>query len=129
MARTSTSKDKTGVYLGFDAINPINGKVIPVYCADYVLGSYGSGAVMAVPSHDSRDYEFAKKHNLEIIQVVEGDISTSAYEGDGKHINSSFADGLNIADAKVAITKKLEEIGAGKRVINYKLRDWIFSRQ
>ncbi|MDY3903897.1 MAG: leucine--tRNA ligase, partial [Candidatus Enteromonas sp.] len=129
LARTSTSKDKTGVYLGFDAINPINGKVIPVYCADYVLGSYGSGAVMAVPSHDSRDYEFAKKHNLEIIQVVEGDISTSAYEGDGKHINSSFADGLNIADAKVAITKKLEEIGAGKRVINYKLRDWIFSRQ
>lgn len=129
LTRTSTSKEKTGVYLGFDAINPINGKTIPVYCADYVLGSYGSGAVMAVPAHDSRDYEFAKKHNLPIIQVVEGDISTSAYEGDGKHINSSFADGKNIAEAKKLITEKLEEIGEGKRVINYKLRDWIFSRQ
>ena len=129
LARTSTSKEKTGVYLGFEAINPINGKSIPVYCADYVLGSYGSGAVMAVPAHDSRDYEFAKKHNLQIIQVVEGDISSSAYEGDGKHLNSSFADGKNIAEAKKAIIEKLEELGEGKRVINYKLRDWIFSRQ
>ncbi|HBM69894.1 MAG TPA: leucine--tRNA ligase, partial [Firmicutes bacterium] len=129
LARTSTSKEKTGVYLGFEAINPINGKSIPVYCADYVLGSYGSGAVMAVPAHDSRDYEFAKKHNLPIIQVVEGDISSSAYEGDGKHLNSSFADGKNIAEAKKAIIEKLEELGEGKRVINYKLRDWIFSRQ
>ena len=129
LARTGTEKEKTGVYLGVEAINPINGNKIPVYVADYVLGSYGSGAVMAVPAHDERDYAFAKKHGLPIVQVVEGDISESAFTGDGKHINSSFADGLNIADAKVAITKKLEELGAGKRVINYKLRDWIFSRQ
>jgi len=129
LARTGTEKEKTGVYLGVEAINPINGNKIPVYVADYVLGSYGSGAVMAVPAHDERDYAFAKKHGLSIVQVVEGDISESAFTGDGKHINSSFADGLNIAEAKVAITKKLEELGAGKRVINYKLRDWIFSRQ
>lgn len=129
LARTGTNQEKTGVYLGVEAINPINGKAIPVYIADYVLGSYGSGAVMAVPAHDTRDYAFAKKHDLPIIQVIEGDISESAYTEDGKHMNSSFADGMNIADAKAAITAKLVELGAGKEVINYKLRDWIFSRQ
>ena len=129
LARSGTEKEKTGVYLGVEAVNPINGKTIPVYVADYVLGSYGSGAVMAVPAHDERDYAFAKKHGLPIVQVLEGDISENAYVEDGKHINSQFADGLNIADAKVAITKKLIELCAGKRVINYKLRDWVFSRQ
>lgn len=129
LARTGTNQEKTGVYLGVEAINPINGKAIPVYIADYVLGSYGSGAVMAVPAHDTRDYAFAKKHDLPIIQVIEGDISESAYTEDGKHMNSSFADGMNIADAKAAITAKLVELGAGKKVVNYKLRDWIFSRQ
>lgn len=127
--RTGLAKEKTGVFLGAYAINPINGKEIPIYIADYVLGSYGSGAVMAVPAHDTRDYEFAKKHGLEIIQVVEGDISTCAYTEDGKHMNSSFADGLNIDDAKRAITEELVKNGDGKVVVNYKLRDWIFSRQ
>ena len=129
LARTATEKDKTGVYLGVDAINPINGRKIPVFVADYVLGSYGFGAVMAVPAHDERDYAFAKKHDLPMIQVLEGDISENAFTGDAKHINSSFADGLNIADAKVAITKELEKMGKGHRIVNYKLRDWIFSRQ
>lgn len=129
LARTGTNQEKTGVYLGVEAINPINGKAIPVYIADYVLGSYGSGAVMAVPAHDTRDYAFAKKHDLPIIQVIEGDISESAYTEDGRHMNSSFADGMNIADAKAAVTAKLVELGAGKEVVNYKLRDWIFSRQ
>ncbi|MBQ7250070.1 MAG: leucine--tRNA ligase [Bacilli bacterium] len=129
LARTATEKDKTGVYLGVDAINPINGRKIPVFVADYVLGSYGFGAVMAVPAHDERDYAFAKKHSLPMIQALEGDISENAFTGDAKHINSSFADGLNIADAKVAITKELEKMGKGHRIVNYKLRDWIFSRQ
>ncbi len=130
LARTSLVKDKSGVYLGIKAINPINGREIPVYVADYVLGSYGTGAVMAVPSHDSRDYAFAKKYGLEIIPVLEGgDISKEAFEGDGPHINSSFANGMNIAEAKGAITRKLEELNAGHEVTNYKLRDWIFSRQ
>jgi len=129
LLRTSLEKEKTGVYLGFDAINPINGQMIPVYVADYVLGSYGSGAVMAVPCHDERDYAFAKKHDIPMIQVLEGDVSQTAMTGEGKHINSDFANGLDIAGAKAAITKKLEELHAGKRVINYKLRDWIFSRQ
>lgn len=130
LLRTSLAKEKSGVYLGRKAINPINGKEIPIFVADYVLGSYGTGAVMAVPAHDSRDYAFAKKYDLPITAVLEGgDISKEAFEGDGKHINSDFANGLNIAEAKATITKKLEEIGAGKEVTNYKLRDWIFSRQ
>ncbi len=129
MERTELNKDKTGVFIGAYAINPINGRKVPIYAADYVLYGYGSGAVMAVPAHDQRDYEFAKKHGLDMIQVLEGDISEHAMEEDAKHINSSFADGLNIADAKKAIISKLEEIGAGKSKVNYKLRDWIFSRQ
>ena len=129
MDRTELNKDKTGVFIGAYAINPINGKKVPIYAADYVLYGYGSGAVMAVPAHDQRDYEFAKKHGLEMIQVLEGDISSHAMEDDAKHINSSFADGLNIADAKKVIIAKLEESKAGSLKINYKLRDWIFSRQ
>ena len=129
LMRTGTEKEKTGVYLGVEAINPINGKKIPLFVGDYVLGSYGSGAVMAVPCHDTRDYAFAKKHNLPMIQVLEGDVSKEAMVEDGKHINSSFADGLDIEGAKKAITEKLVELGKGKRVVNYKLRDWIFSRQ
>lgn len=122
-------KDKEGVYLGVNAINPINGREIPVYVADYVLGSYGTGAVMAVPTHDERDYAFAKRHNLPFIQVLEGDVSENAFTGDAPHINSDFANGLNIADAKKAIADKLIELGKGRIVTNYKLRDWIFSRQ
>ncbi len=129
MERTELNKDKSGIFIGAYAINPINGRRVPIYIADYVLYGYGSGAVMAVPAHDQRDYEFAKKHNLEFIQVLEGDISKEAMEGDAKHINSDFANGLNIADAKKAIIAKLEELGVGKSKVNYKLRDWIFSRQ
>lgn len=122
-------KDKEGVYLGVHAINPINGKEIPVYVADYVLGSYGTGAVMAVPTHDERDYAFAKRHHLPMIQVLEGDTSENAFTGDAPHINSDFANGLNITEAKKAIADKLIELGKGRIVTNYKLRDWIFSRQ
>lgn len=129
MERTELNKDKTGVFIGAYAINPINGKEVPIYAADYVLYGYGSGAVMAVPAHDQRDYEFAKKHGLEMIQVLEGDISEHAMEEDAKHINSDFANGLNIEEAKEAIIKRLEEMGSGHKKINYKLRDWIFSRQ
>lgn len=130
LARTSLDlKEKTGVFTGAYAVNPINGNKIPVYVADYVLGSYGTGAVMAVPAHDERDYAFAKAHNLPIIQVLEGDISKEAMVGDAPHINSAFADGLDIACAKKVITDKLVSIGMGKEVVNYKLRDWIFSRQ
>ena len=129
MERTDLNKDKTGVFTGAYCINPINGEEVPVYIGDYVLASYGTGAVMAVPSHDQRDYEFAKKYNLPIRKVIEGDISEKAYEGDGKHINSSFADGMNIAEAKKAITDKLIELKQGRIKVNYKLRDWLFSRQ
>ena len=129
LLRTSLAKEKTGVFTGAYAINPISGREIPLYVADYVLGSYGTGAVMAVPAHDARDYAFAKRYGLPLIQVLEGDLSKGAYEGDGKHINSSYADGLNIAEAKRRITAELVKIGAGKEVVNYKLRDWIFSRQ
>jgi leucyl-tRNA synthetase len=127
--RTGTNKEKSGVFTGAFAINPINGKEIPVYIADYVLASYGSGAVMAVPAHDSRDYVFAKKHDLPIIKVIESDISEEAFVGDGKHINSEFADGLNNDAAKSIIIDKLIETKNGSRTINYKLRDWLFSRQ
>ena len=127
--RTDGSKEKTGVFLGSYAINPINGKVVPIYIGDYVLATYGSGAVMAVPCHDQRDFDFAKKHHIEMIQVIEGDGPEAAFEGDGKHINSSFADGMNNEEAKKAITEKLIEINKGRYQVNYKLRDWLFSRQ
>ncbi len=129
LERTDGSKEKTGVFLGSYAINPINGRKVKIYIGDYVLATYGSGAVMAVPTHDQRDYEFAKKHDIEMIQVIEGDCSSSAYEGDGKHINSSFADGMNNEEAKKAITEKLIEMEKGRYQVNYKLRDWLFSRQ
>ena len=127
--RNDTSKEKTGVFLGSYAINPINGEEVPIYIGDYVLSSYGSGAVMAVPAHDQRDYDFAKKHKLKIKQVIEGDISKEAYEGDGKHINSSCANGLNNKEAKEKITEELIQMKAGHLQTNYKLRDWLFSRQ
>lgn len=129
LERTQLNKDKTGVFLGSYAINPINGKEIPIYIADYVLAGYGSGAVMAVPAHDQRDYEFAKKHNLEMIQVLQGDISNSAMEDDAPHINSSFIDGLYIKEAKEKVIEKLKSLNAGDEKVNYKLRDWLFSRQ
>ena len=129
LERTELAKEKTGVFTGSFAINPINGKEVPIYIADYVLATYGSGAVMAVPAHDQRDYEFAKKHKLPIIQVLEGDISTQAMEDDAKHINSKTANGLNIAEAKKVILADLIKINAGNKEVNYKLRDWLFSRQ
>lgn len=127
--RTGTNKEKTGVFLGAYAINPINNTKVPLYIADYVLASYGSGAVMAVPAHDLRDYEFAKKNNLKMIQVVEGDISKEAYIKDGIHINSGFIDGMNIEEAKVAVSERLIKDHKGSYKTNYKLRDWLFSRQ
>ena len=130
LERTSLNKEKTGVFTGSYAINPVNGKKVPVFIGDYVLGSYGSGAVMAVPAHDERDYAFALKHNLPIIEVVKGgDISKAAFTGDGVHINSGVADGMMIKEAKEAIVKLLVEKEAGRIKVNYKLRDWIFSRQ
>ena len=107
-------------------INPINHQAVPIFIADYVLVNYGDGAVMAVPAHDQRDFEFAKKHGLDIRQVLEGDVSEAAMVDDGKHINSDFINGLNIADAKEAIIKRLASEGAGSKTINYKLRDWLF---
>lgn len=127
--RTDLSKEKTGVFLGSYAINPINGKKVPIYIGDYVLATYGTGAVMAVPTHDQRDYDFAKKHNIEMIKVIESDCEECAYEGDGKHINSSFADGMNNKEASKAITERLIELDKGHYQVNYKLRDWLFSRQ
>lgn len=129
LERTGTDKAKTGVFIGRYAINPINNKEVPIYIADYVLGSYGSGAVMAVPAHDERDYGFAKAHNLPIVQVLEGDISNEAVVEDAPHINSDFINGMNIEDAKKAVTDKLIEINSGNYKVNYKLRDWLFSRQ
>ena len=127
--RTELNKDKTGVFIGRYAINPINDAEVPLFIADYVLASYGSGAVMAVPAHDERDYAFAKKYNLPIKKVIESDVSEKAYVDDGKHINSDFINGLNIVEGKKKITEKLVEMGAGSLKVNYKLRDWLFSRQ
>ena len=137
MDRTELNKGKTGCILkGIEAINPVNGKHVPVFLGDFVLGSYGTGAVMAVPSHDQRDFEYAKAHNLEMIQVIDGkDVSNHAFEkqdylGKGcKLINSEEFTGLTVEEAKEAITKKLVNEGIAKKVNNYKMRDWIFSRQ
>ena len=137
MDRTELNKDKTGcIVKGIKAINPVNGKEVPVFLGDFVLGDYGTGAVMAVPSHDQRDFEYAKKHNLEMIQVIEGrETETCAFEkgdylGKGcKLINSEEFTGLIVEDAKKEITKKLVNEGIAKEVSNYKMRDWIFSRQ
>ena len=130
MERTDGSKEKTGIFTGAYAINPVNGKQIPIYVADYVLVSYGTGAIMAVPAHDERDYAFAKKHGIEIIQVLEGgDITVEAHIGDGLHINSGFLDGMNKADAIEVMAKWLEDNKIGKKTTNYRLREWIFARQ
>ena len=130
LERTSTDKEKTGCFTGAYAINPISGKEIPIYISDYVLSTYGTGAIMAVPAHDSRDYAFAKKFNLEIIQVIDGgDISKEAYEGDGLHINSSFLNGMNKDDSISYMLKYLEDHKLGSKKINYKFREWIFARQ
>ena len=135
--RTELAKDKTGVVLGgMSAINPVNGKEIPVWISDYVLMSYGTGAIMAVPAHDTRDWEFAKKFALPMIQVVEGkegpvDINEAAFTdvATGKMINSEFLNGLEVTEAKEKMKDFLEEKGIGNRKVNYKLRDWVFSRQ
>ncbi len=131
--RTEMVKDKTGVEIkGVKAINPLTGKEIPIFVSDYVLISYGTGAIMAVPAHDTRDYDFAKKFNLPIIEVVKGgDIEKEAFTDceTGIMVNSGFLDGLSVEEAKVAIKKHLEEKGIGKEKVNYKLRDWVFSRQ
>lgn len=127
--RTDLNKDKTGVFTGAYAINPVNGKQIPIWIADYVLISYGTGAIMAVPAHDQRDYEFAKKYNLEILPVLEGDISEAAFTGDAPHINSDFINGLDKETATNRMIQYLESKNIGKKSVNYKLRDWVFSRQ
>lgn len=130
LERTELNKEKTGVFIGAYAINPVNNKEIPIYISDYVLASYGTGAIMAVPAHDERDYEFAKKFDIPIIQVLEGgDISEKAYVLDGTHINSSFLDGLNKEDAIEKMIEWLEENHCGEKKVNYKMREWIFARQ
>lgn len=130
LERTDLAKEKTGVFTGAYAVNPVNDEKIPIWVADYVLISYGSGAIMAVPAHDERDWEFAKEFDLPIIEVLQGgDIEQEAFVGDGPHVNSSFLDGLGKEEAISKINDWLEERGLGKRAVNYKLRDWIFSRQ
>ncbi|MDQ0160980.1 leucine--tRNA ligase [Aeribacillus alveayuensis] len=130
LERTDLAKEKTGVFTGAYAVNPVNGEKMPIWIADYVLMSYGTGAIMAVPAHDERDYEFAKKFDLPMKEVVAGgDISKEAYTGDGKHINSDFLNGLNKEDAIHTMIKWLEENKKGEKKVTYRLRDWLFSRQ
>ena len=130
LERTELSKDKTGVFTGAYAINPVNGKEIPIWISDYVLSTYGTGAIMAVPAHDERDYEFASKFGLEIIPVLEGgDVSKEAFTGDGLHINSDFLNGLNKEDGIAKMIEWLEDKKIGTKKVNYKLREWIFARQ
>lgn len=131
LERTDLNKDKTGVFSGSYAINPVNGKLIPIWIADYVLISYGTGAIMAVPAHDDRDWEFAKKFNLPIIEVLKSEVNVQeeAWTKDGIHVNSEFLDGLNKKDAIAKMLEFLEEKKIGRKAINYKLRDWVYSRQ
>ena len=130
LERTELNKEKTGVFTGAYAINPVNGKEIPIWISDYVLASYGTGAIMAVPAHDERDYAFAKKFGLDIIPVLEGgDVSKEAFTGDGLHIKSDFLNGLNKEDSIDKMISWLEEKGIGEKKVNYKLREWIFARQ
>ncbi|GAA6114840.1 leucine--tRNA ligase [Apilactobacillus apinorum] len=130
LERTDLNKDKSGVFTGAYGINPINGKQVPIWIGDYVLSSYGTGAIMAVPAHDDRDYEFAKKFDLPINPVIEGgNIEEEAFTGDGVHINSDFLNGMNKKEAIDAVINWLEEHHAGNAKTNYRLRDWIFSRQ
>lgn len=124
------SKAKTGVFLGSYATNPTNGKPVPIFIADYVLAGYGTGAIMAVPGHDQRDWDFAHEFGLPIVEVIAGgDISEGAYAGDGVLVNSGYLDGLDVAAAKEAITARLEAEGRGCARVEYKLRDWLFARQ
>ena len=130
LQRTELNKEKTGVFTGAYALNPANQKLVPIWIADYVLASYGTGAIMAVPAHDERDYEFAKKFGLEIVAVLEGgDIEKAAFTGDGLHINSDFLNGLNKEDALKTMNAWLVEHKCGEAKVSYKLRDWLFSRQ
>ena len=130
LERTELNKDKTGVFTGSYAINPVNSKKIPIWISDYVLSTYGTGAIMAVPAHDQRDYEFASKFGIEITPVLEGgDISKEAFVGDGKHINSDFLNGLDKEKAIQKMIDYLETNHIGKQKVNYKLREWIFARQ
>lgn len=130
LERTELNKDKTGVFTGAYAINPVNNAKIPVWISDYVLVSYGTGAIMAVPAHDQRDYEFAKQFDLEIISVIAGgDISQESYLGDGPHINSDFLNGMENEEAIETMNVYLEKNNLGVRKVNYKLRDWLFARQ
>ncbi|MEK3887658.1 leucine--tRNA ligase [Bacillus sp. FSL K6-3431] len=130
LMRTDLAKEKTGVFTGAYAVNPVNGEKMPIWIADYVLMSYGTGAIMAVPAHDERDYEFAKEFGLEIKEVVAGgDIEESVYTGDGAHVNSDFLDGMNKAEAIKVMIDWLEKKNVGTKKITYRLRDWLFSRQ
>jgi leucyl-tRNA synthetase len=132
LERTELAKEKTGVFTGAYAINPVNGQRIPIWIADYVLSNYGTGAIMAVPAHDERDFEFATKFNLPIVQVVQPNNPNTNWQGftdNGVAVNSGFLNGLPTAEAKKKITDWLESKNLGKRTINYKLRDWLFSRQ
>ncbi len=130
LERTDLAKTKTGIFTGAYAVNPLNGEKMPIWIADYVLATYGTGAIMAVPAHDERDYEFAKTFDLPIKAVVEGgDIEEEAYTGDGKHINSDFLDGLGKEEAIEKVIAWLEEHQKGEKKVTYRLRDWLFSRQ
>ncbi|WP_334116874.1 leucine--tRNA ligase [Ligilactobacillus sp.] len=130
LERTDLAKTKTGVFTGSYGINPVNGEKLPIWIADYVLASYGTGAIMVVPAHDERDYEFARKFDLPIKPVIEGgNVEEAAYTGDGRHINSGFLDGLGKKEAIDRMVEWLEEKGVGKKKVNYRLRDWTFSRQ
>ncbi|GAA0588217.1 leucine--tRNA ligase [Virgibacillus siamensis] len=130
LERTDLAKDKTGVFTGAYAINPVNNKKVPIWVADYVLMSYGTGAIMAVPAHDERDYEFATKFDLPITEVVAGgDISKEPYVGDGEHVNSEFLNGLGKEEAISKMISWLEESGKGEKKVTYRLRDWLFARQ
>ncbi|MEO2206770.1 leucine--tRNA ligase [Paenibacillus pabuli] len=130
LERTDLAKEKTGVFTGAYAINPVNGAKLPIWIADYVLAGYGTGAVMAVPGHDGRDWEFAKQFGLDIIEVIQGgDVTQEAYAGDGPHVNSDFLNGLNNEEAIAKMIAWLEESGKGQGKTTYRLRDWLFSRQ
>ena len=130
LERTELNKEKTGVFTGAYAINPVNGKETPIWISDYVLASYGTGAIMAVPAHDERDYAFAKKFGIDIIPVLDGgDITQEAFVGDGPHINSDFLNGLGKEEAINKMIEYLESKGLGNKKINYRLREWIFARQ
>lgn len=130
LERTDLAKEKTGVFTGAYAVNPVNGEKMPIWIADYVLASYGTGAIMAVPGHDERDYEFAKQFDLSIIEVVAGgDVQKEAYTGDGEHVNSDFLNGMNKEDAIGKMISWLEEKEIGTKKVTYRLRDWLFSRQ